>query len=91
MMIFRSNNQEDIDFAREHGVWQSNVKARGLEIGEPIALLLTGTKDPIIVGVATTEMYEDAPYAWPGGKQEYTNTVKFTPIDFVGQWSNKKI
>ena len=91
-MIFRSNNQEDIDFARENGVWQSNVNARGLEIGEPIALQLTGTKDPIVVGTATTEMYEDVPYGWPSGDQrKFTKTVKFEPINFKGQWSNKKI
>lgn len=91
MIIFRSNTQEDIDFAKEHGVWQSPKYAKGLKVGDLIALQRTGTKDIVVVGKATTEMYEDVPYAWPGGKQDYTKTVKFEPISLKGQWNSKPV
>ena len=91
MFIFRSNNQEDIDFAREHGIWQSPKYAKGLKIGDLVALQRTGTKDILVVGRATTEMYEDVPCAWPGDKQNYTKTVRFDKVDLKGQWNSKNI
>jgi hypothetical protein len=90
MIICRSNNQIDIDFAREHGVWQSSRFAKDIQPGELLALQLTGTKDPVVVGRITSEVFETAPYAWPSGDQKYSKTITFEPLDLAGQWSSAR-
>ena len=91
MIICRSNNSDDINFAREYGVWQTNLFAKDIVPGELLALQLTGTKDPIVVGVITSPVFESAPHAWPSGDdRQFTKTITFEPLNLLGQWSSKR-
>ena len=83
MIICKANNKEDIEFARKNGVWQTSRFAKETGVGELFALQLTKTKDPIVVGRITSEVYETAPFAWPSGVCKFTKTVSCdtkTPI-----------
>ena len=102
MIIFRSSSLKDIEFALENGVWQAPVNVKeGVTVGEPVAIQLTKTNketdDPrlagkiFLVGIATSEMYDEVNFAWPGDKRGFTKTVKFDPIELKGQQPHKKI
>ena len=90
MIICKVNNQEDIEFARKNGVWQTSRFAREIKVGELFALQLTKTKDPIVVGRITSGIYETAPFAWPSGVNKFTKTINFEPINLRGQWPSKR-
>lgn len=88
MVIFKSEDQADTDFARKYGVWQAEEFSTMISMGDVVAIQLVGTRDPVVVGIATTEMYEDIPYAWPGKQLGFTATVKFEFPDYDGQWAS---
>jgi len=91
MIICRANNQVDIDFAREYGVWQTNLFAKDIVPGELLALQLTGTRDPIVVGIITSPVHDSAPHAWPSGDdRQFTKTIRFEPLYLRGQWNSKR-
>lgn len=91
VIIQRSNNKGDIEFAEEHGVWQAGRFAKELKAGDKLAIQLTGTKEIKLMGVITEAVHEAPPYAWPSGEHKYSKTVKFEPINLAGQWPCKRI
>jgi hypothetical protein len=92
MLIFRSIHIENVHYAIENGIWQTNKWVpRKIKIGDKIAVQIVGTKFIIVLGTVASLPYNAKRVNWPTNENnEPLDTLKPTidikPISLLGPW-----